>query len=145
MLHFSKDDNAFVRFALKPLHSNKDVRKLKQVGVNMESAIYNGFQHHFQDLDRLLYGRHLSKGDESKLVKLLAKTNLDASRRKKSSSEILKDIYGNCAGGFYQFGFVEATDKSGFKHLNISLSRRNWNHYAQPFMIGLEEKEVTIL
>ena len=42
----------------------------------MEFAIYNGFQHHFPDLGRLLCVRHLSKRDESKLVKLLAKTNV---------------------------------------------------------------------
>ena len=44
----------------------------------MESAIYNGFQHHFLDLGWLLCIHKLSKRDESKLVKLLAKTNLNA-------------------------------------------------------------------
>ena len=43
----------------------------------MESAIYNGFQHHFLDLGGFLCIHKLSKRDESKLVKLLAKTNLN--------------------------------------------------------------------
>lgn len=49
--------------------------------VNMESSIYNGFQHHFPNLGRLLRVRHLGKRDDSKLVKLLAKNNLNASQR----------------------------------------------------------------
>ena len=81
MLHFTKDDNAFARFALELLHANKDVKKLKQVGVDIESAIYNGFQQHFPDLGRLLYVRQLSKRDESNLVELLANTILNASQR----------------------------------------------------------------
>ena len=44
---------------LKLLHANKDVRKLKQV-EDTESAIYDGFQHHFPDLGRLLCVRHLT-------------------------------------------------------------------------------------
>ena len=81
MLHFTKDDNAFARFALELLHANKDVKKLKQVGVDIESAIYNGFQQHFPDLGRLLCVRQLSKRDESNLVELLANTILNASQR----------------------------------------------------------------
>ena len=53
MLHFSKDDNAFAKFDLELLHANKDVRKLKQVGADMESAICSEFQHHLSDLGRL--------------------------------------------------------------------------------------------
>ena len=43
------DDNNFARFTLELLHVNKNVRKLKQVEADMESATYNGFQHHFPD------------------------------------------------------------------------------------------------
>lgn len=78
MLHFTKDDDARARFALELLHANKDIRKLKQVGLDMESAIYNGFQHHFPDLGWFLCIHKLSKTDKSKLVKLLAKANLNA-------------------------------------------------------------------
>ena len=56
----------------------------------------------------------LSKRDESKLVKLLAKTNLNGSQKQKSSSEIAKEIYGNHAGGFHEFVLAEATDKYDF-------------------------------
>ena len=43
------DDNNFARFTLELLHVNKNVRKLKQEEADMESATYNGFQHHFPD------------------------------------------------------------------------------------------------
>ena len=49
----------------------------------MKSAIYNGFQHHFPHLGILSCIRHISKRDESKLSKLLAKTNQNVSERKK--------------------------------------------------------------
>ena len=54
ILHFTKDEDAFLRFALENLHAKKEIRKLKQIGVDMESAIYNGFKHHFPNLGRLL-------------------------------------------------------------------------------------------
>ena len=50
----------FLAPTLKLLHANKDVRKLKQVGEDTESAIYDRFQHHFPDLGRLLCVRHLT-------------------------------------------------------------------------------------
>ena len=66
----------------------------------------------------------LSKKDKSKLVKLLAKMNLNVNQKQKSSSEILKHIYGNRAGGFYNFGLVEATHKYDFKVKLFSFSKK---------------------
>ena len=54
MLHFTKDGHALSRFALEILNANKKIRKSKQIGVDMESATYNGFKHHFPNLGRLL-------------------------------------------------------------------------------------------
>ena len=56
MLQFTKDDDVFARFASWVImHAKKHVRKLKQAGVDMKSAIYDGLQHHFPDLCRLLF------------------------------------------------------------------------------------------
>ena len=121
MLHFTRDKDAFSRFALDILHSNKEIRKLKQIGVDMEPAIYNGFKHHFPNLGRLLCVRHLSKRDESKLAKLLSKTNLNASQRYKSSSDILKDIQGYRIEGYYEYGLAGATDESDLDIKLLSL------------------------
>ena len=96
-------------------------------------------------MGRFLCVCHLSKREKSKLVKLLSKANLNTSQRQKSSSEILKDIYGNRAGVFNGFGLAEVTDKSNFDIKVFSLLKRNGNHYVQVFMIGLKEKEEMIL
>ena len=62
----------FLAPTLKPLHAKKDVRKLKQVGVDTESAIYDGFQHHFPDLGRLLCVRHLTLPFQSRTKRKLS-------------------------------------------------------------------------
>ena len=139
MFHFRKDDDAFARFGLELLHANKDVVKLKQVAVDMDSAIYNEFQYHFPDLGRFLYVCCLSKRDESELVKLLAKTNLNASQRQKFSSDILKDIYGNLAGGFYEFGLAEATGKTDFD-INLFSLKERWKSLCPGFHIWFKRK-----
>ena len=41
----------------------------------MESAIYNEFKCHNQELSRLVWVRHLKKRDKEKMLKLLQKTN----------------------------------------------------------------------
>ena len=132
MLHFTKDDDAFSRFALEILHTNKEIRKLKQIGVDMESVIYNGFKHHFPNLGRRLCVRHLSKRDESKLSKLLAKTNLNASQKNKSSFDILKDIYGYRIGAYYEYGLAEATNESDLDIKLLSLKEK-WNGLCPGF------------
>ena len=76
--------------------------------------------------------RHLSKRDESKLAKLLAKTNLNASQRNKSSSDILKDIYGYRIGGYYEYGLAEATDESDLDIKLLSLKEK-WNGLCPGF------------
>ena len=69
MLHFTKDGDSFARFALELLHANQHVRRLKQVGVDIEPAICNRIHHHFPWLSNILCVCHLRKKDESKLVK----------------------------------------------------------------------------
>ena len=144
MLPFTNDDNAFGRFALELLHADKDIRNLKQVGVDGVSAIYNGFQDHFPDLGRLLCVHHLSKRDESQLVKLLVKIYLNASQKQKSSSKILKDIYGNRAGCFMSLASLRLLINL-ILTLSFSFLKKNGNQFVNSFMIYLKEKEVMIL
>ena len=44
IIHFAKDENTFMRFALEILASNSKLKEMKRIGVDMESAIYNGFK-----------------------------------------------------------------------------------------------------
>ena len=110
----------------------------------MLSAICNGFQHHFPDLDRIWCVRHLSERSESKLIKLLAKSNINASQREKSSSEILKDIYGNRDWGFYKFGLAEVSYKSGLDIKLFSL-KEAWESLCPEFHDWFKWKNVMIL
>ena len=44
MLHFTKDEGAFGRFALEILAADPKLIELKNLGVDMVSAIYQGFK-----------------------------------------------------------------------------------------------------
>ena len=54
MLHFTKDEGAFDRFALELLAADPKLIELKNLGVNMESAIYQGFKNFIPSINRLL-------------------------------------------------------------------------------------------
>ena len=94
MFHFKKDEEAFRRFALEMCAGNPKLTELEAVGVYMESAIYQGFKSIFKDLSRFICGRHLQQRDETKVEKLLERTNQTSAQKKKSRYEILKDLYG---------------------------------------------------
>ena len=70
MFHFQKKDETFSRFASELRIANEKLLNLKNIGVDLESAIYNGFKTQFPNVKRLLCVRHLSQRDESKLIKL---------------------------------------------------------------------------
>ena len=63
---FAKDEEAFIRFASEIRIGNSGLNDLKILGVYMESAMYNGFKCHNQELSRLVCVRHLKKRDEKK-------------------------------------------------------------------------------
>ncbi len=44
MLHFTKDDSTFRRFALEMVNTDSAVRDLQVIGTDMEAAIYNGLK-----------------------------------------------------------------------------------------------------
>ena len=44
MIHFTKDENTFMRFAMETLASNSKLYEIKRIGADMESAIYNGLK-----------------------------------------------------------------------------------------------------
>ena len=66
----------------------------------MESAIYNEFKCHNQELSRLVWVRHLKKRDKEKMLKLLQKTNQSSAQKSHSKAEILNDIYGEITGTY---------------------------------------------
>lgn len=126
MLHFTKDVEAFSRFALELRAGNAALKDLKTIGVDMEAAIFNGFKIHQPDVSRLICVRHLKKRDEEKTSKLLERTNQTAAQKAHSKAELIKDIYGNKEGGYYEYGLAEAFDAQDFEFKLQSL-RQRWD------------------
>ena len=60
-----------------------------------------------------------------------------------SSSEILKDIYGNRAEGFYEFGLAEATDKSDFD-IKLFSPKEKWESLCPGFHGWFKRRKVMI-
>ena len=101
MFHFKKGDEAFGQFALEMCAGNLKLIELKAVGVDMESAIYQGFKSNFKglkDLSQFICVRHLQQRDETKIEKLLERTNQTSAQKKESKYEILEDLYGERSG-----------------------------------------------
>ena len=115
MFHFKKDEEAFTRFALEKSAGNPKLIELKTVGVDMESAIYQGFKSNFKDLPRCICVRHLQQRDERKIEKLLERTNKISPQKKKSKYKISKDLYGEQCGTYYEYGLAESLDADNFQ------------------------------
>ena len=58
MFRFTKDEGAFGWFALELLAADPKLIELKNIGVDMESAIYQGFKNFIPSVNRLLCERH---------------------------------------------------------------------------------------
>ena len=115
MFHFKKDEEAFRRFALEMCAENPKLVGLKAVGVDMESAIYQGFKSIFKDLSRFIFVRHLQQRDE----KLLERTNQTSEQKKKY--KILKDLYGERSSTYFEYGLAESLDADDFQAKLASL------------------------
>ena len=79
---------------------NPGLLNLEAVGVDMESATFNGFKVYFEKLSRLIFVRHLQQCDDIKIESLLAKTSQSAAEKKHLKQEILKDMYGESQGTY---------------------------------------------
>ena len=90
----------------------------------MESAMYNGFKCHNQELSRLVCMRHLKKRDEKKMLKLLQKTNQSSAQKSHSKAEVLNDIYGERTGTYYEYAPAESYDTDYFNAKLISLKEK---------------------
>ena len=63
IFRFKKDEEAFRRFALEICAGNLKLTESKAVGVDMESAFYQGFKSIFKDLSRFIWVCHLQQLD----------------------------------------------------------------------------------
>ena len=129
---FRKDEDTFMRFAIEVFASNAGMSKLKYVGVDMVSAIFNGFKRVFSDLNRLSCVHHVGKRDDKKLDKLPVE-------KTKAKSEILKDIYGEHNGASYNFSLAESFDNEDFEVKLFSLKDK-WNSLCPGFQTWFNRK-----
>ena len=93
MFHFTKHDETFMGFALELFTSHPEILNLKCIGVDLESAIFNGFKAVFPNLGGLICVRHINGRNEIKIDKLIAKSKGDTSQKAKAKAEILRDIH----------------------------------------------------
>lgn len=47
LLHFTKDQSTFTRFALELQACDRDIRNFKKAGLDLEDAIFQGFKQLF--------------------------------------------------------------------------------------------------
>ena len=132
MFHFKKDKEAFTQFALEVSAGNPKLIELKTVGVDMESAIYQGFKSNFNDLSRFICVCHLHQLDERKIEKLLEKTSKTSAQKKKSKYNILKDFYCEKSGTHYEYGLAESLDANNF-HAKLPFLEEKWKTTVPEF------------
>jgi hypothetical protein len=67
LLHFEKSSFIFQRFIKEMCSFNEAIKELKNIGTDLERAIYKGFSTDIPDLGLLLCVFHLEKNDKEKL------------------------------------------------------------------------------
>ena len=80
MLQFTKGNGAFGRFDLELLSTDPKLIELKNLGVDMGSAIDQGFKTFIPSIRRLLCVGHLKQRDKKKLGKLLNRLKQNTAR-----------------------------------------------------------------
>ena len=63
---------------------------------------------------------------------LLGKTSASSTDKAHAKSKILREIYGDKKGTFYEFGLAEATDEEDFK-VKVSSLKEKWNSLCPSF------------
>ena len=92
-------------------------------------------------LGRLLCVHHLIKLDESKLCELLSKTSRNILDRKKSSFEIIKDIYGFKLDSWYEYSLAESMEADDFTD-KLALLKDRWEsifRFSHPVSLKQEK------
>ena len=125
------------------LSADPALKSLKKIGVDLESAIYNGFKKLFPTLYRLLCIRHLSERDRQNLDKLLKLTKMNEGQKPKAKAELIKDLHGERKGNSYEYGLAEAFDEMDLSNKLSSLEAR-WNSLCPGFYNWFKQKRQTL-
>ena len=132
MFHFSKDDETFRRFCAEILSSNPNLITLKKLGVDMEAAIFNGFESMIPRLTKLYCVKHLKDRDVQAIDRLHGKSKIEDKFKLQYKAEILWDIYGKRSGPTFEKGMAEAVDTDQLNALLLQLKPR-WDKLCPGF------------
>ena len=132
MLHFTKDEEAFRRFCVELVSANPGIMNLRKVGVDMEAAIFNGFQSVITKLLQLYCARHLQERDQLAIDKCHQKSKISDDRKASYKKEIIWDIYGKRTNDTLEKGIAEASDSDLFNARLLSLQPR-WDKLCPGF------------
>jgi hypothetical protein len=132
MLHFTKDETTFRRFCAELICANPSLSNIRKIGVDMEAAIFNGFNSLLKPLLKLFCVRHLRKRDDKAIDNLQEKSQLSTEEKKRRAEEIVRDLYGTQIGAVYEYGLAEAEDEDELTAKVESLKPR-WDKLCPGF------------
>ena len=124
MMHFTKDEGTFRRFSVELISANPQLINLKKVGVDMEAAIFNGFQSVISKLLQLYCARHLRQRDEKAIDSCHQKSSIADNNKRSYKKEIIWDIYRKCTSDILGKGIADATASDDFHARLFSLEPR---------------------
>ena len=79
-----------------------------------------------------MYVLHLQQRDETKIERLLERTNETSAQKKKSKYEILEDLQGERSGTYYEYALAESLDAEDFQ-AKFAFSEENWKTIVPGF------------
>ena len=129
MTHFAKNEGTFRRFCVELISANLQLINLKKAGVDMEAAIFNGFQSVITKLSQLYCARHLQQRDEKAIDSCHQKSSIADNNKTSYKKEI---IYGKRTSDILKRGIADATDSDDFHAKLVTLEPR-WKKLCPGF------------
>lgn len=135
MIHFRKDRETYRRLAGEMLMGEPELHNIKQVGTDLDPAVYEGVGDIFQNAAKRRCVQLIMERDSIKLNKMGA--SLIQKKR------ILSDIYGSEQGQIFNVGLIDADSESDFEVKFKSLEDV-WNPLVPGFHSWFEKKRVPV-
>ena len=131
-MHFTKDEGTFRKFCVELISANPHLINLKKVGVDMEAAIFNGFQSVISKLLQLYCARHLRQRDEKAIDSCHQKSSIADNNKGSYKKEIIWDIYEKRTSDILEKGIADATDSDDF-HAKLLSREPRWDKICPRF------------
>ena len=135
MAHLRKDTSTYRRFAEELAISHPAVFKVKEIGTDLDPALYNGVGDILQEAEKRKCLKHIMERDAAKLSKM----NVTFHHKKK----LLADIYGSEQHKVFHPGLVDADDQDDLEAKLASL-KETWNTMLPGFHDWFQKKRITL-